>query len=161
MLNCSVQFSKLFPSLIINSFYNFYFTYHMSFLSFNRFDSPYYSRPVSYRSYNPRITKKEVLNIADPETEQVLDFFRRNNVVVDNLGGLSRGVRFGDLEVGRRVFNHNSGMYYANSDYFIHQWKDTNDLSKNHPKGTHYVTKSFEQLLNKLQQVLEDQRKKY
>jgi hypothetical protein len=133
----------------------------MSYLSFGKFDSPYYSRPVSYRSYNPRIQKKEVLNIADPETQQVLDFFRRNNVTVEDLGGLARGIRFGDLEVGRRVFNHNGGMYYGNSDYFIHQWKNTNDLSKEHPQGTHYVTKSFDQLINKLTQVLEDQRRKY
>ena len=130
-------------------------------LGFGRFDSPYYSRPVSYRSYNPRISRKEILNIADPQTEQVLDFFRRNNVTVENLGGLARGIRFGDLEVGRRVFNHNGGLYYGNDDFFIHQWKSTNDLSKEHPQGTHFVTKNFDELLKKLATVLEDQRKKY
>ena len=122
----------------------------MSYVSFGKFDSPYYSRPVSYRSYNPRIQKKEILNITDPESEKVLDFFRRNNVTVDNLGGLARGIRFGDLEVGKRVYNHNGGMYYADTDYFIHQWKDTNDLTKEHPQGTHFTTKNFDDLLKKL-----------
>jgi len=47
---------------------------------FNKFDSYYYSRPVSYRSYNPRITRQEILTISDPETTQLLNFFRKNNV---------------------------------------------------------------------------------
>ena len=127
----------------------------MNYSLYNRGDSFYYSRPVSYRSYNPRVTRKEILNITDPETDTVLEFFRRNNVVVDNLGGLARGIRFGDIEVGRRVYNHNGGMYYAQGgDYYIHQWKDTNDLSKNHPTGSHYVTKNFDELMKKLQLVL-------
>lgn len=128
---------------------------------FNRFDSYYYSRPISYRSYNPRITKQEVLTIADPDTDKVLDFFRRNNVTVDNLGGLSRGIRFGDLEVGKRVYNHNGRLYYADTEYFIHQWKQTNDLTKEHPTGTHYTTKDIAQLLGKLEAILGDQRKTY
>ena len=128
---------------------------------FNRSDSYYYSRPVSYRSYNTRLTKKEILNITDPETDQVLEFFRKNNRSVDNLGGLARGIRFGDLEVGRRVFNHNSGLYYASTEYYIHQWKQTNDLNKVHPVGTHYVTKNFGELLHKLQAVHNEQAKTY
>ena len=64
---------------------------------FNRFDSYYYSRPISYRSYNTRLTKPDILNIKDTETEQILEFFRTNNQTVDNLGGLARGIRFGDL----------------------------------------------------------------
>jgi len=124
-------------------------------------DSFYYSRPVSYRSYNPRISKKEILNIQDPDTDKVLNFFSRNNVTVDNLGGLSRGIRFGDIEVGKRVYNHNSNMYYADTDYYIHQWKDTNNLSKDHPTGSHYITKNIDELINKLGQVLQDQKKRY
>jgi len=77
------------------------------------------------------------------------------------LGGLARGIRFGDLLVGRRVFNHNGGLYYGDNDYFIHQWKDTNDLSNDHPQGTHYVTKNFDELIKKFTQVLEDQNKRY
>lgn len=128
---------------------------------FNSMDSYYYSRPVSYRSYNPRISKPEIINIKDVETDKVLDLFRRNNVTVDNLGGLARGIRFGDLEVGRRVYNHNNRLYYADTEYYIHQWKSTNDLSKEHPTGTHYITKNFDELTKKLQNVLEDQRKRY
>lgn len=63
----------------------------------NKFDSYYYSRPVSYRSYNTRISKPEILSIKDTETEQILEFFRQYNQAVDNLGGLARGIRFGDL----------------------------------------------------------------
>ena len=63
----------------------------------NKFDSYYYSRPVSYRSYNTRISKPEILSIKDTETEQILEFFRQYNQTVDNLGGLARGIRFGDL----------------------------------------------------------------
>ena len=92
---------------------------------------------------------------------KVLQFFSKNNVTVDNLGGLSRGIRFGDIEVGKRVYNHNSSMYYADADYYIHQWKDTNDLSKEHPTGRHFTTKNFDELIKKLGQVLEDQRRKY
>lgn len=127
---------------------------------FGRFDSYYYSRPVSYRSYNPRVTREEILPIVDNESNQLLDFFRKNNVQVENLGGLARGIRFGDLLVEKRVFNHNSTAYYATTDYVIRQWKPTNDLSSYHPTGTHYVAKSFDELLNKLQQIINDQSKK-
>lgn len=49
---------------------------------FNRFDSYFYSRPVSYRSYNPRVLRQEILSVNDTETNELLDFFRRNNVQV-------------------------------------------------------------------------------
>lgn len=127
-------------------------------MSYGRFDSYFYSRPVSYRSYNPRIFRKEVLNINDTETNELLDFFRRNNVQVDDLGGLGRGIRFGDLVVERRVFNHNSSAYYATTDYVIKQWKPTNDLANYHPTGTNVVAKSFPELLNKLQKILDSQK---
>ena len=128
---------------------------------FNRFDSYFYSRPISYRSYNPKITRKDILPFIDPETDQVLDFFKRNNIQVTDLGGLARGIRFGDLEVGKRTFNHNNGSYYANNEYYIHQWKPTNDLTKEHPVGSHTVTKSFPELLGRLERVLGDQKKTY
>lgn len=125
-------------------------------MSYGRFDSYFYSRPVSYRSYNPAVLRQEVLTINDPETNELLDFFRRNNVEVVNLGGLGRGIRFGDLLVERRVFNHNSSSSSAATDYVIRQWKPTNDLANYHPTGSHFVTKSFPELLAKLQQVLHD-----
>jgi hypothetical protein len=57
------------------------------------------------------------------------------------LGGLARGIRFLDLEVGRRRFNHNS--YNVSDKYYIHQSKNTDDLSSYHPTGTHLVFKSY------------------
>ena len=38
---------------------------------YNKFDSYSYSRPVSYHSYNPRIQKREILTLKDPESEEV------------------------------------------------------------------------------------------
>ena len=95
---------------------------------YSKFDSYYYSRPVSYASYNPRLLKKPILDIKDSESQEVMNFFRRNSINAEDLGGLDRGIRFDDLEVGRRVFNHNGGLYYADSEYFIRQWKETNNL---------------------------------
>lgn len=80
---------------------------------YNKFDSYYYSRPVSYRSYNPRLVKPEILKETDPDTIALLNFFKRLNITVDDLGGISRGIRFGDLEVGKRIYNHNNSAYYA------------------------------------------------
>jgi len=91
----------------------------------------------------------------------VLDLLRNSKQEVTNLGGLARGLRFGDIEVGRRIFNHNSGLYYANTDYYIHQWKTTNDLTREHPQGSHFVSKSFPEFLNRLKLVIEDQNKRY
>jgi hypothetical protein len=124
---------------------------------YGKFDSYYYSRPVSYRSYNPKVSREEILSISDSESSELLEFFRKNNVEVSNLGGLSRGIRFGDLVVERRVYNHNSTAYYANTDYVIRQWKPTNDLGGQHPTGTHYVAKTFPELVSKLEKVLRDQ----
>jgi hypothetical protein len=93
---------------------------------FNRFDSYYYSRPVSYRSYNPRIQKPEILAENDVDTRDLLSYFQKQGITVQNLGGLSRGIRFGDIEIGKRQFNHHATA----SEYYIHQWKPTNDLQK-------------------------------
>jgi hypothetical protein len=124
---------------------------------YNKFDSYYYSRPVSYRSYNTRVSRPEVLNISDPESTQVLELLAKYKINVNNLGGLARGIQFGDLVVERRVFNHNSTAYYAGNDYVIRQWKATNDLSKEHPTGTHTVLKSFPELLARLEKVVQEQ----
>lgn len=126
---------------------------------FNKFDSYYYSRPVSYRSYNPRLVKPEILKINDTQSQDVLNFLKSQNIEVTDLGGLARGIRFFDLEVGRRRYNHNN--YNVSDEFYIHQWKDTNDLAKEHPTGTHLVFKSFPEFMTKLQQVLEERRKKY
>jgi hypothetical protein len=66
-------------------------------MSYNRFDSYFYSRPVSYRSYYPRLTKQTLLSDLDPDTTKVNNFLRSKGVEVNDLGGISRGIRFGDL----------------------------------------------------------------
>jgi hypothetical protein len=124
---------------------------------YNKFDSYYYSRPISYRSINTRVSRPEILNISDPESNQVLELLAKYKVNANNLGGLARGIQFGDLLVERRVFNHNSTAYYASTDYVIRQWKDTNDLSKEHPTGTHTVLKTFPELLARLEKVVQEQ----
>lgn len=126
---------------------------------FNKFDSYYYSRPIAYRSYNPKLTRPEILKFDDSQTTEVLNFLRQNNIEVTNLGGLNRGLRFFDLEVGKRVYNHNN--YNVGDEYYIHQWKDTNDLTSYHATGTHLVFKSFPEFMNKLAQVVAERNKKY
>ncbi len=126
---------------------------------FNKFDSYYYSRPISYRSYYPKLTRPEILKIQDPQSQEVLNFLNQQKLEVTDLGGLARGIRFDDIEVGRRVFNHNN--YNVSDEYYIHQWKETNDLGKEHPTGTHLVFKSYPEFLSKLSEVVADKRKKY
>lgn len=126
---------------------------------FNRFDSYYYSRPVAYRSYNTRLTRPSVLPDVDNEANEVANYLSQQGVKFDNLGGLSRGIRFDDFEVGKRHFNHNS--YRVGDEYYIHQWKATNDLKIEHPTGTHIVTHSFPELMEKLRKVIEQRNKKY
>ena len=66
-----------------------------------------YSRPIAYRSYYPRVHKKEVISSIEPETNEVIALLQNCGIKYDNLGGLSRGVRFEDFEVGKRHFNFN------------------------------------------------------
>ena len=120
--------------------------YIMSNMFYNRFDSYYYSRPVSYRSYNTRIQKPEILRIDESDTKEVLNFLNSRNMKCDNLGGLSRGIRFDDYEVGKRVFNHHA----TEPEYFIRQWKQTNDLGPWHATGTHKVYHDFGSLMQAL-----------
>ena len=90
-------------------------------MHYNRFDSYFYSRPVAYKSYYPRIEKKEILTFNDPETDQVVNYLRAEGYDVQNLGGLARGIRFGDIEVGRRTFNHHNDLVAP--EFYIRQWK--------------------------------------
>ncbi len=66
-------------------------------MSYTKFDSYYYSRPVSYRSYYPRIQKQEILPYNDQESAQIVEILRAAQKEVNDLGGLARGIRFGDL----------------------------------------------------------------
>ena len=63
-------------------------------MSYTPFDGYYYSRPVAYRSYYPRIGKEQILKENDTDTQQVLQLLQKNGVQFNNLGGLSRGIRF-------------------------------------------------------------------
>lgn len=126
---------------------------------FNQFDSYYYSRPVSYQSYNIKVSRPPVLRFDDSQSTEVLNFLRQQNIEATDLGGLSRGIRFFDLEVGKRHYNHNG--YNVPDEYYIHQWKETNDLTKEHPTGTHLVFKNFPDFLNKIRQIVDERRKKY
>lgn len=103
--------------------------------------------------------KPEILKTKDVEAEQVVNYLRQQKIDATNLGGLDRGVRFLDLEVGRRHYNHHN--YLVDDEYYIHQWKPTNDLAKEHPTGTHLVFKSFPQFFAKLQQVVAERSKKW
>ena len=87
-----------------------------------------YLRPIAYTSYHPRQQKVEVLSSQEPETIEVTNFLAQKGIKFTNLGGISRGIRFGDLEVGKRHFNHNG--HNLSDEYFIHQWKPTNDRAK-------------------------------
>lgn len=126
---------------------------------FNRWDSYYYSRPISYRSYYSRVSKPEILKLNDLETQETRNLLKQLNVEYTDLGGLARGIRFLDLEVGRRHYNHNG--YRFSDEFFIHQWKPTNDLAKEHPTGTHLIFRDFKDFLAKLREIVEETRKKY
>ena len=126
---------------------------------YNKFDSYYYSRPVAYKSYNTRIEKPEILKYNDAQADQVKAFLKSNGYDVTDLGGLARGIRFGDVEVGRRNFNHHANN--VADEFYIRQWKETNDLGPWHPVGRHYVITSFEKLMKELEKVVVDQKKRY
>lgn len=126
---------------------------------YNRFDSYYYSRPIAYRSYYPRVSKQELLPFDDSETKDVLAFLRNQGLEVDNRGTLHRGILFKDIEVGKRQYNHNN--YRVSTEYYIHQQKPTNDLADWHPTGTHLVFKSFPEFMKKLTEVVQEQKKRY
>jgi hypothetical protein len=83
---------------------------------------------------------------------------KKSDIEANNLGGLSRGIKFGDWEVGKRVYNHHNT--YASPEYYMHQWKPTNDCC-HHPCGSHFVTKSYGSFLQKLQSVVEVSKKTY
>lgn len=60
------------------------------------FDGYYYSRPVAYRSYYPKIQKEEILKESDVDTQEVIKVLHKSGIQFTNLGGLSRGLKFGD-----------------------------------------------------------------
>lgn len=50
-------------------------------MNYTRFDSYYYSRPVSYRSYYPKLQKTEILKENDSDTQEVINFFTKEGIV--------------------------------------------------------------------------------
>lgn len=117
-----------------------------------------WSRPVSYHSYNPRVTKPYILNQTDPETEETRVLLARFNIKLGPLDHLARNIRFEDIEIGKRRFDHNSPGHTA--EWYIHQWKKTNDLSDEHPTGTHQVYHSFKEFLKGLESVVVERQKR-
>jgi hypothetical protein len=95
--------------------------------SFNQYNVKDWSRPISYHSYNSRVSKPYILNPVDNETEQVRQLLSRFNIQLNSLDQLARNIRFEDIEIGKRRFDHNSPHH--NTEWYIHQWKKTNDLS--------------------------------
>jgi hypothetical protein len=99
----------------------------------DHFESYSYSRPVSYRSYNARIFKPYILtDHQDVENDAIKRLLTQNRQTFDQTESLARGITWNGYIFGKRKFNHNS----HESEYYIHQWKPTNDLSKEHPTGT-------------------------
>ncbi len=104
------------------------------------FDSYSYSRPVSYRSYTPRVWKPYILtDHLDKESDEIKGILQRNRQGFDEKETLARGITWNGYLFGKRRFNHNS----ADSEYYIHQWKPTNDLSAEHPTGTRAIYHNF------------------
>lgn len=106
------------------------------------FDGYYYSRPVSYRSYYPRVQKpfvlKDHLDREDDVIRSILGKFRQT---IDQKDSLARGVHWNDFVFGKRHFNHNS----VETEWYIHQWKPTNDLQAEHPTGSRQIYHNFEE----------------
>lgn len=84
---------------------------------------------------------------------------KSQNIQANNRGGLGRGIRFLDVEVGRRRYNYNG--YGVSDEYYIHQWKETNDIPKEHPTGTHGVYKNFGDFFAQLKSLIAERNKKY
>ena len=123
-------------------------------------DSYFYSRPISYHSYRGRIFKKDVLaqTFATDHLDKIKALLRRFNIVWTDSDSLSRNFRFDDIEVGRRRFDHYHTLDHE-AEWYIHQWKTTNDLTAEHPTGTHEVYRSFDAFYRDLERILVERSK--
>jgi hypothetical protein len=105
------------------------------------FDGYYYSRPVSYRSYYPRVQKPFVLSDhLDRENDVIKGILSKFRQEFEPKDTLARGIHWNDFVFGKRHFNHNS----YETEWFVHQWKPTNDLQEEHPTGTRQIYHKFE-----------------
>lgn len=117
----------------------------------NKFDWYNYSRPVAYKSYNTRVSKPYILNDSfDKETEMAKDFLAQNKQSYDDREGLARGLHWNGYLLGKRKFNHNSDE----TEYYIQQWKSTNDLSKEHPTGNRQAYRNFDDFFKVIQKLV-------
>ncbi len=124
------------------------------------FDSYFYSRPISYHSYRGRIQKPDVLakTFASGHLDKVKALLRKNNITWTENDSLSRNLRFDDIEVGTRRFDHYHTQDHE-AEWYIHQWKSTNDLSVEHPTGTHQVYKTFDAFAQDLERIIVEKQK--
>lgn len=53
-----------------------------------------HSRPITYASYSPRITKPEVLSLEDTKESQIIQILEKHGKKVTNFGGLKIGIAF-------------------------------------------------------------------
>jgi hypothetical protein len=115
------------------------------------FESYNYSRPTSYRSYNARIFKPYILtDHLDQESEAIKALLTQNRQVFLPTEGLARGIHWNGYEFGKRKFNHNS----HETEYYIHQWKSTNDLGKEHPTGTRQLFHDFKSFSKEVERLI-------
>lgn len=115
------------------------------------FDGYTYSRPVSYRSYNGRAFKPFILtDHLDRETDVVRGILTKNRQPVNDKEVLARGIHWGDFVFGKRHFDHNSKA----TEWYIHQWKPTNDLQAEHPTGVREVYHTFDEFARDVERIV-------
>lgn len=71
---------------------------------------------------------------------------------------MERGIRFDDIEIGKRTYNYNG--YRMPDEYYIYQWKPTNDLPKEHPTGAGKVHKNYNEFLEELKKIIKERSRK-
>jgi len=115
------------------------------------FSSYSYTRRTSYPRYNARIFKPYILtDHQDPESEAIKALLAQNRQVFDPVEGLARGIHWNGYEFGKRKFSHNSNE----TEYFIHQWKPTNDLAKEHPTGSRELFHDFKSFAKEVERLI-------
>jgi hypothetical protein len=115
------------------------------------FDGYYYSRPVSYRSYYPRVQKPFILtDHLDKESDAIRNILARNKQEFNQTDSLARGIHWTDYVFGKRHFNHHS----HETEWYIHEWKSTNDLQAEHPTGTARIYHNFEEFARDVEKLV-------
>jgi hypothetical protein len=77
----------------------------------HKYQSADFIRPYSYQSYYPRLLKPNILKIQDPQSDEVVRLLTQQHIEFQDFGGLGRGIKFWDYQVGRRHYNfHNENV---------------------------------------------------